>query len=248
MFSVGVPSRRVGEPVQVKVGTESRVDDGQHVLLKLSRDAGAVDVGGQQPGRVFHQVDAQQQTLARPQAGRHRSEKSSPLLPGQVAYGAAEEGDQAAVGVGQPIQVQAEIADNARHLDGRVGRRQAGHGVTQRGLGDVEGNEAAQGAGVPEGVEKGHRLVRGPRTELDQRRCAAADRNFGRVRGQYLILGPGEVVLRQFGDALKERRPARVIQPSGRNLLRCGRQAASYVIRQGGFGAADVDRDRRSGC
>ena len=69
---------------------------------------------------------------------------------------------------GESIEVDAEVADHAGDLDGRVGLGQRGDRGAQGRLGDVEGDEPAQGAGVDEGVDQGHGLVGRSRAQLDR--------------------------------------------------------------------------------
>ena len=82
--------------------------------LELGGDAGGVVVGGHQAGRVLDQVDPEQQPFAGAQAGGHGGEETGPLLDREIADGAAQKGDQAALGFGEAVEVDPEVADHAR--------------------------------------------------------------------------------------------------------------------------------------
>ncbi len=182
------------------------------------------------------------------QPRRQGGQESGPLVDRQVADGSAQEGDQAAVGLGEGgVEMHPKVADHARDLEIRVGRSQPGHGRPQGRLGHVEGDKPPQSANLPEGVDQGHRLVGGARSQLDQGGGPAASGYLRAVGGEHLTLGPGRVVLGQPGDLLEQGGALLVVQPPRRQSLGARHQTSPNVGGQRGlpFGAVLVDGDRR---
>ena len=198
----------------------------QDVPLEGGGDAGGVVVGGDQPGRVLDQVDSEQQPSPGWSRAARVARKRARSLDGEVADGAAQEGDQAALGVGQAVQVHAEVADHAGDLD-RPGRprpgwprRRAGSARPRRrprsGAGCPASRRASMRATVLSEVPEPSSI----RVEAPQRAAIS-----GRVGRQDLALGPGRVVLGQLGDLLEEGAAPRVVQPPGRDPLGVDGQA-----------------------
>ncbi len=159
-FGRAVPAGDVIEAGQLEVGTEGGVDHLQGVHLEFGRNAGGVIVRRDQAGRILDQVDPEQESFTWPQALRHGGQEAGSFLDREVANGAPEEGDQPVPDIGEAVQVHAEVADHPGHLDGGVRLRQGAHRRAQGGLGHIERHEAAESAGITEGVEQGNRLVR----------------------------------------------------------------------------------------
>ena len=126
-----------------------------------------------------------------------------------------------------------------------------GRGLPQRLLGDVEGDEALQVAGLDHRVEQEPRLLGRSRAGLDERVRRGQPRDVARVLGEDDALAPGEVVLGQLRDLLEEHRAALVVEPLRRQLLRRRREALADVFAQrvqAVLGSeVDVDLQRRGG-
>ena len=125
------------EGVQVEVGAQFAVGAQQDVLVEARRDAGGVVVGGMQPRRVLHQVDADQQAAA---------------IQGCRASGAA--GTMAASGRKLPMvepgkkparrvvagnrQRQGEVGHDGRSVQRGIIHRQVAHHMAQIVAGDIQ--------------------------------------------------------------------------------------------------------------
>ncbi|MNI16158.1 hypothetical protein D3C73_694830 [compost metagenome] len=124
-----------------------------------------------------------------------------------------------------------EVADDGQDLQIGIGLPQAGGRLLQRRGADVDGDVGRQIGGR---VQHDARLLAGARAELDQHGVGAEA--FGPARGdppQQRRLLPGRIVFRQAGDGLEQLRPARVIEPFGRQALGRRRQARDQVAAEG---------------
>ena len=95
---LGVVAGDVLEGVEVEVGAELAVEDGEDVLVELGGDAGGVVVGGLEAGAVLDQVGAEQEVVAGAEQRRDPLEEGVALARVEVADRAAEEGDQPRAG------------------------------------------------------------------------------------------------------------------------------------------------------
>ena len=98
--------------------------------------------------------------------------------------------------------------------------------LAQRRLAHVERNEARERARRPQRVEQQARLLRGARTELDERVGLGDLRDLVGSLGEDRALGARRVVLGEPGDLVEELRAAVVVEPLRRQLLRVRREAA----------------------
>ncbi len=210
-----VPSGHVGEPTRVEVGVEFVIDDRQDVAVECGRDAGAVVVGGHQPVWILDQVAAQQQHVVTFQVGAHAGEECVPARGREIADRSAEKRDQAAVGVGQQVEVTLEIADDRVHPHRRIFLPDRGRGVGEHGLVHIERDEPAQVAAALEGVEQQAGLGGGSGAEFDEGVRSRHHGDLVDVAGQNRPFGPGGVVLGQPGDGVEEHAPVGVVEPLG---------------------------------
>ena len=169
----------------------------------------------------------------------------------EVAQRAAEEAHEALpVGLGQPVEVALEVADEAVDAQARVLLDQPAGAGPQRALGDVDRHVAAQPAGVGHRVEQHAGLVGRARAQLDELARAGQLDDLGGARLEDRALGPRRVVLGQLADAVEELRAAGVVEVLGRELLERPGQAVEHVLGQGALGAVGedaVDLDERPG-
>ena len=204
-------------------------------------------------GRVLDQVGAQQQMVdAGTQELGDAAQEAPARARGEVADGAAQEGDdaRAVVGFGDVGEVALEVADDAVHaqagelVDQLVGARE------HHRLGHVERDVAAQGARLGHRAQQQPRLGRRARAELDELRGAGGLDDLGAALLEDRALGARRVVLGQLADAVEELGAAGVVEVLGRQLLERPREAVEDVVGQRALVAgADegLDDDRVGG-
>ena len=160
-----------------------------------------------------------------------RAQEHGALGRVEVADRAAEEGEQPLLAGRDPLEVAAEVAHHAVHLESRgsISVSSIGAGVHDR-LVDVEGDVALEAALAGHRVEQRPRLRRHPRAQLDQLRGARAPTIVGRMAVEDLALAARRVVLRQRGDPVEQHGAALVVEELGRQLLQRAREAVAHVV------------------
>ena len=158
------------EPKSASAG----IDHAQDVAVELGRHAGAVVVGGLEHRAVLDEVGADHEAC--PLAAHHVSdprEEARPLGGVEVADRAAQEREQAVAAVEDPLEVAAEVAHQAVHVEARVDLGELGGAGVHDRLVDVEGHVALEAA-------------------LTRHRRTGAAASWTRCRAQLdELLGPG---------------------------------------------------------
>ena len=122
-----------------------------------------------------------------------------------------------------------EVADDSVHFDAVVLAGDRDGRAPECLLAHVEGNEATQRSRVRERVEQQACLLRRARTELDERVGTGTGRDLAGAFREDAPLRSCRVVLGQPRDLVEELAAALVVEPFGRERLRCGRQAGAHV-------------------
>ena len=184
-------------PQRIEVSVQLAVEHPEHVAVELGGDAGRVVVGRDQASRVLDEVGAEQQRVTREQGRREVVEQTSAIGGLVVADRAAEERNEPPAAGGDRAEVVVEVADDAVDLEAGVALGEVRGRPPEDALGHVERDEAPKLSARRERVEERARLVRRPRTELDERVGAGASGDRGRLRLEDRPLARGRVVLGQ---------------------------------------------------
>ena len=127
----------------------------------------------------------------------------------------------------------AEIAAN--RIDGKAGivmQKRLPAGVEDAGV-DVDRKEIERRLSGENGLDQMPRLPRAAAPQLDQAYALSERRgDLHPSRPKDLILGTGNVVLRQLADGREERRAERVVEVMREQKLRHRRETAANIIRK----------------
>jgi hypothetical protein len=142
-----------------------------------------VVVGGLESGRVFDEVEAEEERRTDP------GEEARARVRIEIADRTAEEGNEPGR---ERVDAALEVAGDRLDQEPRIVRRQRRRAVAQGVLAHVDGDEALERP--CERVEQESRITGVPRAELDERARARA-RDVSGMRPQDLRLAAWEVVL-----------------------------------------------------
>ena len=189
-----VPLGHVGEAVGREVAVELAVEDVEDVAVELGGDAGGVVVGGDEAGRVLHEVGAEEEPVARRHLVGELLEELGARGRHEVADGAAEEGDHRRALHRQATEVLLEVADDRVDPHAGVALRPApGRRRRSTGSHTSKGTMRSSVPAVGQAVEQQLRLGGRARAELDEGggARAAGDRRRPPARGSRSPCGSG---------------------------------------------------------
>lgn len=226
------------ETVEVEVRVQLAVDAGQDVLVERGRHPRCVVVGRQEDVGCLSKIGSEQHRAAAPQRATHCAEKRDRHVVLVVSDRAAdEEHEQRAIAraLGRRPQRLLVGAVERRDLDLTLFAREAGDAFVEGRRRHVRREIAAPALLRGQRPQQDLSLRRRPCAELEHVEGTAGDasrvaHDVAGVSVEDRLLGARQVVLRQLGDALEQRRAGRVVeQERGQRFLLGGQSAHDDV-------------------
>jgi hypothetical protein len=132
------------EGSQIEVGGQLAIKHPEDVAVEVRGHALGVVVGRNQFGRILHEVDTEQERVARLEESAHTIKKDAPLCVVEVAYRAAEKDNQLASIARDAVKMRGEVADHGVDAEAREVGGNPTCGLLERRLADVERHKEAQ--------------------------------------------------------------------------------------------------------
>src|SRR6185503_10445271 len=156
---------------EVEALAELAVHAREQVLRERGAPAPQVVVGGLERADVLHQVDAEQQVVARGEVRRDAVEEAAHLLRVEVADGAAEEDEDQRRQVAEEGERALVRRRQAAYLEPAVLAGEGGARLPQHLAADVDREVLRRAAACGPGAEEMLRLDGAAGAELDERRA-----------------------------------------------------------------------------
>src|SRR5262249_3449483 len=185
----------------------------EYIAVEVGGYALGVVVRGHQFALVLHQVDTEQERVARLEKTANMAEEGSPLRVVEVAYRAAEKDNQLASVARDAVKMRGKVADHGVDTDARKVCGSPTCGLLELRLADVEWHIEGQAA-ADCGIDEHAGLARRSGAELNQRLWRHRCNHLGGHAPEDLGLCAGQVILWQLGDGLKELRSPLVVEPA----------------------------------
>ncbi len=213
-LALGVPARDVRESVENEVAAELAVHHGQHITVERGRDAGAVVVCRFEESDVLHEVRRRAEAPRRGRAAYEDCGGSRRAGRPEVADRRSEKREtRRRWPSGSRTRWCSKSPTTAVHLYSRVfdGDRAA---VSRRACSDTSKGTNRRRRPASTMASSSSRVFSDePEPGSTSVFASCQPRNVAGMLGQDRPLAAGEVVLRQPGDLVEERRAALVVEP-----------------------------------